>query len=673
MSVASSNLISLLRMLDDTLPADVAVRLRERLADDVEFADQFRRVTKAMQQEVTAEKLLDHIDDVDPFDVAEFVEGTMTDEQQSEFEQRCWDSESLLCEVISAWKATNDAALTESETTTSERAHTVVSSLLGSSSAEAETRPVPAEQPEAAPSVTAGTQLPADDVSIALKETEQSILDRPRRDSGLFIVIAGVAVALVLVAFQFFGRTTPDQIAHPEPDRSPSEGSHDEHRNVAQDDSADVIIPDGTVPRSPDDQEPHNDSKPQIAQDDTPRDMNRTPQETRGPQSTTPDSPEAPSPDKRVVALVDWSDITGIAGAKSADSDVWSGIHSRVVNDLWKPNARSQLMTLSHSRASGDIPGGARAIADAESLIEFGTEASNDDSASDSDAAQTAPLVAVQRGRLAIDGLQNGQRVLVQVDGQTIDVEATRNNSTIAIERIAGETVVAAYRGEVRAGDRKLTRRLWGRLNSSGEVTAFRPQRPTDWYRDSADAVALSPVLCDAFNTATDIVQVAARFESSPDSLTGTIASQVALRCTVAAAQAIPVNLARKLAASNNETHRLTLVHWLITRFREDTVTGESDLRVICRVQQADQTTTAAMRSWFRSASAGLPPTTTQLTQLMTGLRDTSPLFTRQCAKYFLQQILNDPLTEYVPTAATSRTAMSSIARKVRAWQQSNQ
>ncbi|MHC4875604.1 MAG: hypothetical protein ACYTGL_03835 [Planctomycetota bacterium] len=133
------------------------------------------------------------------------------------------------------------------------------------------------------------------------------------------------------------------------------------------------------------------------------------------------------------------------------------------------------------------------------------------------------------------------------------------------------------------------------------------------------------------------------------------------------------MNLARKLAASNNEAHRLALVHWLITRFREDTVTGESDLRVICRVQQVDQSTATAMRSWFRSASAKLPPTTTQLTQLMTGLRDTSPLFTRQCAKYFLQQILNDPLSEYVPTAATNRTVMSTIARKVRAWQQSNQ
>jgi hypothetical protein len=479
MSVASSNLISLLRLLDDTLPADVAVRLRERLADDAEFADQYRRVAKAMQQEFTAEKLLPHIDDVDPFDVAEFVEGTMTDEQQSDFEQRCWNSESLLSEVISTWKATNDSALTESDTTTSDRAQTVVSCLLSSSSAEAETRPVPAEQPEAAPSVTAGTQLPADDVSIALKETEQSILDRPRRDSGLFIVIAGVALALVLVAFQFFGRTTPDQIAHPEPDNSPTDSSHDEHRNVAHDDSTDVIIPDGAIPQSPYEEAPPNESKPEIAQDGTLRPMNQPPQETRKRQTTTPDSP-----DERVIALVDWSTITGIAGAKSADSDVWSGIHSRAVNDLWKSNARSQLMTLSHSRASGDLAGGARAIADADSLIEFGAEASNADSADDSVSAQLRPLLNVLRGRLAIDGLQNGQQVLVQVDGQTIDVEATRNNSTFAIERIAGETVVAAYRGEVRAGDRKLTRRLWGRVSSSGEVSAFRPQRPTDWYRE---------------------------------------------------------------------------------------------------------------------------------------------------------------------------------------------
>lgn len=687
MSVAASNLISLLRLLSNDLPADAAIRVRQQLADDAHFANQYRQLTQVAQSNATPGELLGHVAGTDPVDVARFLDGSLADEELAAFERRCWESTSLLREVVSAWNAIQNTELLEPAADSQERARAIVARLLSPlPAAEAvhnEERPAQIEAIDV-PSTVSGSPSPVSAPVDALPaeseagsfpqlrvESEPAVLKRPRRDSGLVIVAATVVLAVLFAAFRYWLPDT-QQIAQPEESLPHGESLQNErHRsriaNIAQDDSDSSPARPEADPQSPRNAVPLNSPDTRIVQEER---LQMRPKPQR-PQPTVPQGPASLGPEGPTVVIAKWSQIDGIAAARATQSEVWSGIQSRSASGLWLSSQASQLLTLSYSRVAGELSGGTTVIADADSLIEISAQSAVSGKDAGNGESELTPLLTVHRGRLAIEGLTAGQRLLVQVASRLVDIEATQNNTTVAVERKTSETVLAAYRGEVKADERRFTRRTWGRFDSAGEIAAFRPPRPTDWYRPARTSVVPDPDICQAFNTAADIVQVAARYEADPDVITGTIASQTVLHCSIEATQSISAAVAGKLAGSSNGAHRVSLIQWLISRFRDNRVVGESDLRLICRTQQTDQATTAAMLGWFHSAADGLSPTTTQLSELISGLRDTSPLFTRQCALTFLQQILGDPLPEYSVSTPNSRAVMSSIAAKARVWQQS--
>ncbi|MDG2130614.1 MAG: hypothetical protein P8K08_21620 [Fuerstiella sp.] len=681
--MASSNLISLLRLLDNDLSADTAIRLRQRLENESQFADQYRQLVRVVKAAATPEELLEHVDETDPFDVARFVEGNLSDAELSNFEQRCWASESLLREVVSAWKATQDVSLLETVAGSEARARAIVSGL-----ADVPESTGLSTVKEAAGNSSSGTgsshpvTTPAE---VRLKESEVGdlpylfvdpvpvVIKRSHRDSRL-VAAAATAVLAALIAVFWYWQPVTQEFVQSDEDEIPriespqTKKPRDQRQEVVQDDSSELQMPNDSVRQSPQGSPPLNKPDTKIVEDTRPG-MNPG---LSPPLPVKDDSATMPL-EEQAVLVVNWSKTDGVAAARSAQTDIWSGIQSRSASGLWTSNDRSQLLTLSYSRVSGELSGGATMIADANSLIEITAQNTDSPDIESTNDSLLTPLLTVHRGRLAIEGLKAGQRLLVQLVDRMLDVEATRDNTTIALERGVGETVLAAYRGSVRADDRGFTTRSWGRFSVSGEVTAFRPkeEESTEWYRPPRDPVFPAATVCAAFNTAADFAQVAVQFETSTDDTIGTIASQAALTCAVGAAQTIPTALAGRLAGSANEAHRNALIQWLVSRFRENAVVGEKDLRLICRIQKIDPATMAAMLGWFRAAMLSQPPTSAQLTELVRGLRDTSPLFTRQCAKTFLQQILNDPLSEY-SAAAPGNRAVSSIIGKVRTWQQSN-
>ncbi|MCO6458941.1 MAG: hypothetical protein J5I93_26845, partial [Pirellulaceae bacterium] len=418
------------------------------------------------------------------------------------------------------------------------------------------------------------------------------------------------------------------------------------------------------APRMP--QGPEQVAPPPVVRNNAPPGRNPNPAGPRDPRPVV--EPAGP----RQVALVAWTEVQGVAGDKRAGSAVWSGIHGRSASELWHSNVRSELLTLPSSRVTGVLPGGPRIIADADSLIEMAAAAPPAGAtASDLEPIAT-PRIAVRRGRLAIDGLPSGRRIQVQLDARILEVEATLDDSTLAIERVAGETVIAAYHGRVLAGGQEFTRRAWGRVAANGELAEFRPQRTTDWYRAAAGSPGLPADLCLAFNNASNLVQVASRFETSADPTESSLAAQVALRCLAVEGQPISPALLGRLTNSGQESHRLALIEWLLARYRENAAVGDADLQVIGTSLQIAPRTTAAMSGWFQSAVLGRRPETAQLTELVTALRDPS-VFTRQCGKYFLQHILNDPLVEFDPSAPLNRASISLVSRKVRDWQVAQQ
>jgi hypothetical protein len=666
---ATPNLIQMTRLLDGELSAAEEAPLRRLIANDLKLAEQYRHLTRVLQQPLSPAELLQHADQVDPLTVTDFVECRMTESAQTQFERHCWNSDSLLREVVSTWRAGHEAAAIASEVVSENRVRSVVTSLLGESGAEQPpviTKPEEQEAfrpdlpPEPETATSQSTEQPELPQIVVANEPEMPP-QRPRRAKGLVVTTTGVAVALVLLALQSLWKPDGQEARRDDRDRkvNPDPG-----------DSPPIMVQDGpgtnggspdkspVIPDSPDPEEgPGKD--PIVRKDPGPDPM--------------PDKP-VPDPGTRIpaaVELVEWSDIRGVVGVRDSAAIAWSGILNTKVADLWKSNARTQLLTLAQSAASGKAVNGVRLMAAADSLVEISSGPSRGARTAPTD-DDLIPACEVQFGRFAFVGLSEGQHVRVLVNGQALEIQATRDDTTIAVERESQETILAAYRGEVRVDGRKLTRRRFGRVDSTGSLNVFRPKQVNEWPRAQPDSRSLPGELCDAFNQSPNLIQQAARVRQSSDPVTGFVATQVALQCSASGADPLPLNLARQIAGSGNEAHRHTLVQWLVTRFRQNPSVGEADLKLLFRLQQIDRQMATRMTGWFQAAAEGRRPTVMQLTELTNGLRDPAPLFTKQCAKFFLQKILGDPLTEYNPRAAAGRTALSSVTRKVRAWQQAN-
>lgn len=714
MSVTSSNLNRLLRLLKDDLPADAADRLRERLREDTELAAQYQTLRDMEDQVLTAETLVEHEDAIDPDAIAEFVEGGMSPERQVAFERRCWESQSLLREVVAAWHATQDVMWHEAEPESLGKASAVVHDLFASmptDSLNAEVTP-PASQPqpeadgETAPTGVNGQGseehprfLPNAQVAPmsqgdprrnGVRQTDgarngvvvvprRPARSRTRRAAQAWIVVGGIAVVLLALMLRMLSQAGPERMAQPGDQPGPEQEPQMVHDGTVPDE-----IREDENPQTPLPERENESDRESLVHDGGATEADDTLQQPREgadlvqdrtPRESVPDTPAPPTPrppNKPQVTLVAWSQIDGIVGDKTTEETVWGGIHSRSAADLWHSQVRSQLVTMPNSRASGTMAGGMQIIADADSLIEMGAADVGDPQRKDETAEAIMPVVAVQRGRLAIDGLYSGQRIQLQVDSRRIEIQATADESTLAIERVAGETVVAAYRGTLQAGGQSITRRAWKRVDGAGTMTSFQPQRPVEWYRKSGRASSIPIKTCTAFNTAPDLVQLAESMEASQNARDSAIAVQVALRCLISKDQPMTVGLARRLLNSKQASHGQELIEWLVTRYRQDVAGGEADLRVVCRILQTPPKTTIAMSGWFQTAVAGQPPSRVQLGELLAHLRNTSPVFARRCSKYFLQHLLNDPLTEYDPAKAPTRAALSSVTQKVRRWEVAN-
>ena len=116
MSIAeSSNLNRLLRLLTDVASAAEVQQLRASMREDEILKQQHDRLLQVMTRPFSLENSLLHLDQVDPEDVAAFIDGTLTQSEQVAFEKQCWNSDSLLGEVVAGWRLQNDPQAHESQ------------------------------------------------------------------------------------------------------------------------------------------------------------------------------------------------------------------------------------------------------------------------------------------------------------------------------------------------------------------------------------------------------------------------------------------------------------------------------------------------------------------------------------------------------------------------------
>ena len=105
MSIAEfSNLTRLLRLLTDVASAAEAQQLRSSMREDEKLMRQHDKLIQVMREPFSLGNSMLHLDHVDPEMIAAFVDGGLGTQDLTAFEQQCWNSESLLREVATAWR-----------------------------------------------------------------------------------------------------------------------------------------------------------------------------------------------------------------------------------------------------------------------------------------------------------------------------------------------------------------------------------------------------------------------------------------------------------------------------------------------------------------------------------------------------------------------------------------
>lgn len=666
MAAKPSNLLMLLRLLDNDLPALVAEQLRARILAERELATLFRQIQICAAEPTDAPPPTTTVNKADADVLAAFLSQSLPQSEVRAIEERCLQSPELLREIVSLWRGLRTSAQSAiaMDTTTNQPAD------IHRLQAEPPSTPDPpntANVPQSpAPDLPSGTFLQTSSEPTSLPQTDpKSILKTSSVSplSSLVILLFTMSViAFLLLSFLF--NNLPRQLVQP-----------DAQQNSATDD---VAIPDRTAGAG-------------LSQDDTIENLMQDPDDLASPLEAQPSGRDTPmdvppiriarQPDTPALLpssaaatrLVTWFAISGVAAARPEDGANWSGVFSEASQNLWTVTQPSHLLTLPWSRAEGELAGGAKIIADAETQFEL---AAASKSASSSSADEPTPIaqLTLQQGRLAIEGLPAGQKLLVHIGRQLLEFEATAE-ATFALERSGDETLVAAYRGELLTAVGPLSRRNWATVNTAGQMQMFRPVRRTEWFRSSERPEQLPESFCttvnraDLFSTAT---AVAAEPENTPSAEVQLVSVIAALHSATVTTNVMPRQLAGELSSAPEEWKRAGLLQWLLARFRQDLRLGEASLREVCLAQRTPARTTFAMIGWFQSAALNQTPTAALLTELMEGLRGSAPLFTRQCACWFLQRILNDPLPLYSVDQPNRREGLADITEKVRNWQQLN-
>ena len=671
---APSNLIHLIRLLDGNLSAGEEDSARSRLADNAELADRYRYLTQIVRRPMTADALMGHVDEVDPSEIAEFLEQRMTASEQAAFEQRCWSSDSLLREVVSNCRAKTETAASSRDVPPAGHVPTVVAAVLAHAGSAAE--PLESAADTQGPTSPDPSGISSELPQIEISGSPSQVRRSPRQNSSLMLVAAGLVLAMLVFGLPFVWKSNSDRHAQQDDtDRIISPEQNDSFPPIVRDDPKSKPNP------PPDDPEPLQKSDPTpIVRDDPKSKPDPRPDAPEPPQK--PDSlpivnndpkgnaPTIPQPRPFVPpvrTLVEWSEIRGIAGARNTDTNEWSGILARNVTGLWKSSTSTQLLTLADSSVSGQAVNGARLIADANSLMTISAVWKSDSRKSEAE-GELIPVCEMQAGRAAFDGLMEGQRVIAQVNGQSYDVVASSDDTTIAFETETAGIVLAAYRGKVTVDGKTLSRRQWARISRADGLAAFRPSQVKNWPRTKAVTSTLPVTLCTTFNQSASLIREAAARRQVQNPGTAYVATQITLQCSTSDGRPIPPQMARQIANSRNETQRQTMVTWLVARSRQGGT--DTSLQDICQAAQVDQTTTREMTGWFNAAARSRPPTSQQLRELFQTLDGNAPIFTRQCAKYFLQQITGDPMNDYDPAATVrqrkaAKNRIVSVARQI--------
>lgn len=540
MNMPRSDLRELIDLMNGDLSPEQGARVRERMASDRQLRKRWQQLTTLdetpPEPEITTDTSVD--------DVAAFLDGTLSPAEAAEFETRCWDSESLLTEVLQLARPFD-----ETPTESSELGERLVALQIAQPAA---TCTVAAPEPAATENGTGA--------SATVGRPRQT----PERSAGLVAMVA-VALCAVLVVIVWAALSHPagPEIAQEENETQPQVAPDPGQQAIVRDETPAPKPPESVVP-SP---EPKDGSAPTIV---------RVPED-----KPSPPEPERPAPAPAATPAADWVDVHGIVAARATTRDVWRGLQARAQPE------NGNFATFPRSRGIARGPDGMELVIDEDSEV------------SGLDWAE--PSVHVHRGRVAFRNLDEGATVRFLAAGVVLEATARSSETTVSLSLKSLVPILAVHSGSADVGNRRLKRQQYVLCRDDLQVERVSAaERPVfagwlgTWQANIPVPTDVRDALMHSDNLRRDVLK---------HSNDNTLPRAVADRLAFAIAPEVPI--ARLLNSRRVEDRDMALL-WLIQNPIGDSAGTQTAWRTIAR-RMNNETTPRMMHEWIRRVRTGEP------------------------------------------------------------------
>ncbi|MDG2221303.1 MAG: hypothetical protein P8L85_07990 [Rubripirellula sp.] len=671
----SSNLNRLLRLLTKVASAAECQQSLARLREDEVLRSQHAKLVRVATQPLSLQQALLHTDGIDADLVAAYVDGQLDPEARDAFELRCWNSESLLREVIAVWRMEYDPRadqpLGDPE---SESEHSPLSGKLASSEEDGEEASIAGLSGDAGsrggnPLDVALGQLdrPVQSVHVVRPPAELRRERKPGksvRHSLLMLVSAAVLVAVLLGTWGWFfgdestpvnpdqfvqdnsiptdGGSIPQQIVQDDVNPQPPKDLQQLPKVESEMEGSDPAVPDETVvqvPRQPD-------VVPEPRVPDRPRpNFNRPPSQPR----------------VNVAKWMNWSPVRGVAATRDASSQTWRGIEvpSRYSDGQSIPWI--QVTTMAGSRLIGEAGNGTNWTADASTSFKISQREQD---------AERVVVCDLAVGRLAVENLTPGQQLLVKFDQQDYRIEIDERDTALVLHRLGPEMVVGVFRGGAVINDGELSRDSWWRIGLQNEIVNWRPGEYDAWYntRENKRSDDEPPAtLRNALNNAPNFLAQVADVGRNGTPVEKAFSARAILRCSAAENRAPSDPELRTMMAATQESVRASLIRWLEEQCLVHPRFGMAMAKKLGRLQKLTPAEQQKFEEWFAVIARGLVYNDRLLNQFKSSLTSQSKPVVRQAAKRFLEIYLKEKLDFYNPISPgpPSGRAIKAVQQRV--------
>ena len=629
-----SNLTRLLLLLADRASAVEMQQLQVRMREDEVLKAQYDKLIQVTTQPISIEQLSLHFNQVDPELIAAFIDGGLSSQEQVLFERQCWNSDSLLREVATAWRFEVEAGSADRSRNGSVAAIDPAFSGVTASGPKDSTTAAVLPVAGAVPEIDNNPFRPRAPV-----RHQHRFEQRVWFALASAVVVAGIlfgAWKSLTIKEQVPGTPDENQVVEQNSDSTSSDLEH-----VVQDTELRGVVPD--LQRLPDGK-PDSELPRMRQPDDVIVDVPDANQSELNPGPTIPPKPDIlqPSPKEvsNVAGWLAWSKVDGVAATKNASNSKWRGIESPSNYFEGKAIPWVQVATCEASRLQGDAKDGSRWTADANTSFRISQRR-----ASPPDVVVCELLL----GKIAIQNLVEGQILYLRINNETFKLKVDKSDTTFVVYRNAKETVLGVFGGAVSAGTEVINRQAWKKVGKTGNVATWRPESYDAWYNVPIRKQKSLETLHNKLNGAPDFLAQAIDIGKTGTPIEQAIAANAVLQCSSSDTSPPTDRQLRQMVNSQHESVRASLVRWLHTQYIENPTYGSEMVQKVCQLQNVPAEQSRLAESWFVAAARNKEYSREILGGLLGSLSSENRPVVRQMAKFFLERFLEEPLSQYNP------------------------